>query len=175
MDKKELLEQYPDLIRDIALSLFKKGYFTQSSGVEEDDEVLRDFNQEFNEFVNLQTKKDKSFSNLEKIKQKLFTTEDGVDIYEGDKYFELIIPGFHNKQCVWNILPYEGKSNLIYDQEGNRKHFRLWFSTEKAAEEYIIMNKPCLSLKELNNLKLLNNFAKSRTIRFVKNKLKLNE
>lgn len=87
-----------------------------------------------------------------KSKQPLFTTEDGVEIFEGDDYYELIIPGFHNKECVWNILPNVGRSNLIYDQEGNKKHFRLWFSTEKEAQEYIIMNKPCLSINDLLKL-----------------------
>lgn len=88
------------------------------------------------------------------FKQHLFTTEDGVNINVGDEYFELIIPGFHNKECVWNIIPNIGRSNLIYDQEGNRKHFRLWFSTKEKAEEYIIENKPCLSLNDVKKLDL---------------------
>lgn len=84
-----------------------------------------------------------------KAKQPLFTTEDGVDIFEGDSYSELIIPGFHNKQCIWNILPYQGRNNLIYDQEGNKKHFRLWFSTKEKAQEYIDLHKPKYSLNDV--------------------------
>jgi len=86
---------------------------------------------------------------LKHIKQPLFTTEDGVDVFVGDTFYELIIPGFHNKDCIWNILTYEGRPNLIYDQKGNKEHFRLWFSTKEAAEEYVLMNKPCLSINDI--------------------------
>jgi len=89
---------------------------------------------------------------LKKLKQPLFITEDGVEIFEGDDFYELIVPGFNNKECVWNILPNIGRPNLIYDQEGNRKHFRLWFSNKAKAEEYIIMNKPCLSINDLSKI-----------------------
>ena len=110
--------------------------------------------------------------NAKHIKKPLFTTEDGVDIYVGDNYFELIIPGFHNAQCVWNILPYEGRCNLIYDQEGNRKHFRLWFSTKEKAEEYILMNKPCLSLNDIFNTVTWLDNSKKLLKELVKQKLK---
>lgn len=86
-----------------------------------------------------------------KIKQPLFTTEDGVDIYEGDEYFEVITPDFHNKPCVWNIIPNETRGNIIYDQVGNKRNGRLWFSNKESAEEYILYNKPCLSINDLIN------------------------
>lgn len=34
-------------------------------------------------------------------------------------------------------------------QEEARKNGVLWFSTKEAAEEYILMNKPCLSIQEI--------------------------
>lgn len=89
---------------------------------------------------------------IEHIKQPLFTTEDGVDIFEGDEYFELITPDFHNKPCIWNILPNKTRNNINYDQKGNKEHGRIWFSTKEKAEEYILMNKPCLSFNDISNL-----------------------
>ena len=90
-----------------------------------------------------------NLNNLKKFKQKLFTTEDGVDIFEGESYYELITPDFHNKPCIWNILPTKTRGNINYDQEGNRRNGRIWFSTKEKAEEYILMNKPVLSLNDL--------------------------
>lgn len=96
------------------------------------------------------------FKSIIKVKQPLFTTEDGVDIYEGDKFYELITSNFHNKPCIWNILEYDSRSNIIYDQEGNRKNGRIWFSTKEAGEEYILMNKPCLSIQDVLNMYVFN-------------------
>lgn len=90
------------------------------------------------------------------LKKPLFTTEDGIEIYEGDNYYEVITPNFHNKTCIWNILPYTARKNIIYDQEGNRKHGRLWFSTKPAAKNYIKCNKNCLNYKEV--LEAFDNF-----------------
>ena len=88
---------------------------------------------------------------IRKAKPVLFVTEDGVGINVGDKYFELITPEFHNKPCIWNILEYTGRPNLIYDQESNRKNGRLWFSTKEKAQEFIILNKPVLSINDVLN------------------------
>ena len=76
-------------------------------------------------------------------KEILFTTEDGVDIYDGDEFFR-----------VWykdlTIYPYQTFANKGYAftlLEKSAAHF----STQKAAEEYIIFNKPCLSINDLKN------------------------
>lgn len=92
------------------------------------------------------------FYDVQKSKPVLFTTEDGVDIFEGDEYFTLITPNFHNKPCIWNILHDKTRGNIIYDQEGNRKNGRIWFSTKEKAEEYVILNKPCLSIKDIQSI-----------------------
>lgn len=111
---------------------------------------------------------------IQHYKKPLFITEDGVDIHIGDEYFELIVPGFHNEQCVWNILPYEGRCNLIYDQEGNRKHFRLWFSTKEKAQEYIDLYKPKYSLSDINTLLRTDKeiYITASTINVINSKLK---
>jgi len=89
-----------------------------------------------------------TLKDAKKVKQPLFTTVDSVDIFKGDIYYELITPEFHNKTCVWNILPNKTRSNINYDQEGNKKNGRLWFSTKEKAEEYIKFNKPEYSLND---------------------------
>lgn len=89
---------------------------------------------------------------IKHIKQPLFTTEDGVDIFEGDEYFELITPDFHNKPCIWNILSDKTRSNINYDQKSNKEHGRIWFSSKEKADEYILMNKPCLSLNDIEKV-----------------------
>ena len=83
-----------------------------------------------------------------KINTILFRTEDGVDIRKGDRYF-----------VIENVLliPHVSRNNIkefSCDDSGrhlnfiNKPYFKI-FSTKEAAEEYLIMNKPCLSLKEV--------------------------
>lgn len=72
-----------------------------------------------------------------KYKESLFTTEDGVDIYEGDNYW--FVDNF-NEFKVTN-------ANL----DGLSSGISLRFSTKRAAENYIMMNKPFLSIKEVMN------------------------
>ena len=86
-----------------------------------------------------------SFYNLEdikKVKQKLFTTEDGVDIFEGDTIYE-IFPTF---------TIYETKWYNYYGKNGKPLKNKIYFSTKEKAEEYILMNKPVLSLKDVANI-----------------------
>lgn len=87
-----------------------------------------------------------------------------MNIYEGDKYYELIIPGFYNKLCIWNIIEYNSRSNIIYNQIDNKIHYRIWFSTIKAAEQYINENKPKYSINDILNINLGHN-TKNEIIR----------
>ncbi len=78
---------------------------------------------------------------LFKIKKPLFTTEDGVDIYEGDSYFLVLKDKFEiTKTFVEvNLQEYFIRRSTAY-----------WkFSTKESAEEYILMNKPCLSINDV--------------------------
>lgn len=68
-----------------------------------------------------------SLNNIKKVKQPLFTTEDGVDIFEGDKYYTV-------------DSNFEIQSTFGGEDEVDNT----WSSKEKA-EEYILLNKPCLS------------------------------
>jgi hypothetical protein len=73
-----------------------------------------------------------------KSKPILFTTEDGVDIYEGDKYY---IVGNKTFDLSNELISY---GNMI----NNCKKF----STKEKAEEYILWNKPCLSLNDVASI-----------------------
>ena len=86
---------------------------------------------------------------IQKAKVKLFTTFDSVDIYEDDEYYrigtELLIFSTPSK--------YRASSNNSYpDQKYPDYHIN--FSTKEAAEDYILMYKPCLSINDIKNLKI---------------------
>jgi hypothetical protein len=85
------------------------------------------------------------FSNEKKAQQyikenkPLFTTEDGVDIFEGDKVYGVeVINNF-------KLLIIE---NCIMKTTHNPKHC-IYLSTKEKAEEYILMNNPCLSINDV--------------------------
>jgi len=66
----------------------------------------------------------------------LFTTEDGVDIFKNDTYY-----------VVWKDFTFA----LTNQEPGSEavKRVLTRYSTQEKAEEYILMNKPCLSIKEV--------------------------
>jgi hypothetical protein len=73
-------------------------------------------------------------------KKPLFTTEDGVDIFKSDVFYFVR----NNEYDNWTIDNMYGQ-----DKDTCKTHKR--FSTEKKAEEYILMNKPCLSVQDIFN------------------------
>lgn len=76
-------------------------------------------------------------SELKKAKQSLFKTEDGKDVYEGDTvYIAMVADG-----SVSNFRMKESDRGFWEDAK--------MFSTEEAAKEYIVMNKPRLSLSDI--------------------------
>lgn len=73
---------------------------------------------------------------LDKITKKpLFTTEDGIDIYDVDD----IVYGVRPNYTIW-------ETGIFSISKYNDYKF---YSTEEAAKEYILMNKPCLSVNDL--------------------------
>jgi hypothetical protein len=74
----------------------------------------------------------KSIKDLIKIKQPLFATEDGVDIFEGGIFCEVT----NNFSLGINV------KIKVYESSKT-------FSTKEKAEEYILMNKPCLSINDI--------------------------
>src|SRR5690606_3435836 len=85
----------------------------------------------------------------------LFTTEDGVDVYEGDIVYSLETDRkSRRKYKVCSVLESTTDKvpgcissdgfNALFPQDGDKI-----FSTPEAAEEYILLNKPCLSMKDV--------------------------
>lgn len=73
------------------------------------------------------------------IEKPLFTTTDGVDIFKGDKYYNLDY--YYNLKLIKN-------ASMIKPSFDISKYF----STKEKAEEYIIYNKSVLSLNDLIKL-----------------------
>lgn len=93
--------------------------------------------------------------------QPLFITENGVDVYEGDKYFRVISNWLIQEETAIYFGKYTYKNDGI-----------LRFSTREAAENYIISNKPCLSFNDVWNI---SNNKDTDTHYMVVDKRKLNE
>jgi hypothetical protein len=74
-----------------------------------------------------------SIEGLKKVKKPLLTTQDKVDIYFMDKYYSVTDD--------WKIMFSNATQEINYASRT--------FSTKEAAEEYILFNKPCLSLNDL--------------------------
>lgn len=91
-------------------------------------------------------------ASFEKAKQKLFTTEDRVDIFEGDMMY------WANRTCIEHI--FSGKAT----KDMHTTDIYLNFSTKEKAEEYIIMNKPCLSINDVKYMYPLTEYAKLKQL-----------
>lgn len=76
-------------------------------------------------------------STIRHIEKPLFKTEDNVDIFEDDTYWWV------NRISYYYGI-FRGSSSSFIEPE-----LYLYFSNKKMALEYIIMNKPCLSLQEV--------------------------
>lgn len=87
--------------------------------------------------------------NLIKVKSTIFTTEDNVDIYSGDKVYVV----FSNyREGLFEITETNYKT---YYRDSTKT-----FSCKEAADEYILRNKQCLSYNDV--LDILENSSKVR-------------
>ena len=73
---------------------------------------------------------------LHNAEKPLFVTEDGIGVYENNNIY-VVRPNF----TIWYTTVKTNILNFINEYK--------IFSTEKSAEEYIIRNKPCLSLNDI--------------------------
>lgn len=98
-----------------------------------------------------------------KAKQPLFTTEDGVEIFEGDKY-----------TFVWLSRPAKGQNiNTPYTKiakkllEGESwSDTAKFFSTEEVAEEYIKMNTPEFSRNQIIEMLSMLGFSSDALVNY---------
>lgn len=79
-----------------------------------------------------------NIGSLDKAKEVLFTTEDGKEVYNEDNVFLLCTKTWHKSPAI-------SAPKDPFSDDGRIKYF----STEKEREEYILMNKPILSLNDL--------------------------
>ncbi len=109
------------------------------------------------------------------IEEPLFTTEDDVDIFVGDAYWVL-----NTKVNDWIFEENAARDNINYfykDKSYASQTKIYYFSTKEAAEEYVVMNKPCLSISDIiehfNTHCSKDTFAASKAelVKLVKSKL----
>lgn len=83
--------------------------------------------------------------NMAKKVEKLFTTEDGVHIYLQDNvtYFEV------GNNLLINTVVIDVKEHKHFDFVKRNSYMNKIFSTKEKANEYLLMNKPCLSLNDI--------------------------
>lgn len=94
--------------------------------------VLLSINEKFEATTSSEEKIGMSW--LIKVNQPLFTTEDGVEIRKGDKYFAV-------QKSTFNILPCNHPLTEI-DKWAT-------FSSKEKASEYVLINRPCLSVNDI--------------------------
>lgn len=107
-----------------------------------------------------------------KPKQLLFTTEDGVDIFKDDNIYWVNIHTFDKVNCnKYNDDLGEISIKSLLSKKYEDK--AVGFSTKEKAEEYILMNKPCLSINEITNLTETNppDWLNKELIKIVKSKI----
>lgn len=80
------------------------------------------------------------FDKIVKSKIPLFTTEDGVDIFDGDTAYAVGLRDIE-KDNIYSVNKKYSISDGYYK----------WFSTPEKAKEYTFINKSCLSLNDLLN------------------------
>lgn len=103
----------------------------------------------------------------QKIKKPLFTTEDGVDIFEGNTFYYV-------KFTQYNMTvgkPFEivkcNHPTFKYEPQ-----YEKYFSTKEKAEEYVLMNKPVLSLKEIKETTTIKGLSLKKLEKLVQQKIK---
>lgn len=83
-----------------------------------------------------------AFLNKATLKKPLFTTEDGVEVFENDKVFVVHLNSFGAYEKTIS------KTNVrTYYREGNK-----CFKSEASAASYILNNKPCLSINDVKSV-----------------------
>lgn len=95
-----------------------------------------------------------------KAKPPLFTTEDGVDIFE-DNLIDLY---YLRKDFSYKLYEADIAKIVGYDTT----HMK-WFLAKEAVKEYILLNKPCLSINDISrncsiytNITILKELVKSK-------------
>lgn len=79
-------------------------------------------------------------TNIITMNNALFTTDDAVDIYEGDKYWYV--------NYLSDIHEFTATADVLMNRKPLMPNERR-FSDEKLAKEWYVINKPCLSVNDI--------------------------
>lgn len=100
------------------------------------DELVKEFSKQHDALdCNVTDEKLNAFKQS-KLRKPLFTTEDGMDVFSGGKYWII------DKDYIITALYANDMCDLS-------PHTKARFSTESAAKEYVLYNKPVLCLKDV--------------------------
>jgi hypothetical protein len=78
-----------------------------------------------------------NFGALDKIKTPLFVTDDGIKVFDENQTIHGVLTDF------WIKVSYTPHLASMFKEHGK------WFSSEEKRDQYILMNKPLLSLQEI--------------------------
>ena len=78
------------------------------------------------------------------ISRSLFTTEDGVDIFKSDTFYYVKFTQYDNTMGKPFEVVKGNHPTFEYEPQ-----YEKYFSTKEKAEEYILLNKPCLSINDV--------------------------
>ena len=98
-----------------------------------------------------------SFYNLEdieKVKQPILTTEEGINLFEGDTYYFIWLSHPAFKQTTYEVYSEEVKP---LDGDAIWSEHAKFFAKKESAERYIKLNKPHYSIKDI--VPIVNNWA----------------
>jgi hypothetical protein len=82
---------------------------------------------------------------VQHTKTPLFKTEDGKEIFEGDKYYAVHKRTFQNADSI--------AKNSVNKWNFSNGDWEL-FSSQEKAEEFILLNKPCFSYNDIAKLQV---------------------
>lgn len=86
-------------------------------------------------------------------REPLFVTFDGVSIYDGDSYYRIL-----------DTFEVQGNYNVTKKpSDATIKHS---FGKLEAAKDYVLMNKPCLSIKEIISIRLPGSLIETKIDKF---------
>lgn len=116
-----------------------------STGFKITDELVKEFfNQLFSEYHNSIVIESWNKFLESKQQKKLFTTEDNVDIFQKDIVWAVRHFDFH-------VTSFEAGLGS-YTLNDKSKNVWRYFSTEQLATEWVLYNKPLLSLNEIKQI-----------------------
>lgn len=101
------------------------------------------------EYLVITTSGSSKLKSIEHRKQPILTTEDGVDIFEGDPYTFIWVQSPARGQNTFK--PYEVKKAFLEEDDSWSEDAR-YFSSKEKAEDYVFLNTPSLSIQDLVNI-----------------------